>query len=242
MPFFPDNRRAALSWSFDDARPSQLDIGMPLLAELGLRASFYVSIDPLEKRIADWQRARAAGHEIGNHTLTHPCTANYPWTRGNALEDFTIERMLDDIHQAERRIEKALGIRTTTFAYPCGHTYVGRGRDTRSYVPLIAERFVSGRKFRGSANNDPERVDLAQTYAFNSDQLTGEQLKKLIDNALAENAWVIFAGHDIGQPNTHQTTRIDAIREAAAYCQEKSSDLWVAPIAGVASFIAGAKK
>ena len=36
---WPDGLRAAVSLSFDDARTSQIDTGMPLLKELGLETS-----------------------------------------------------------------------------------------------------------------------------------------------------------------------------------------------------------
>ena len=233
---FSGGRRAALSWSFDDARASQVDAGIPLLNELGVRATFYVSPEPMAKRRDAWRAAVAAGHEIGNHTYSHPCTANYPWTRGRELEDFTLQRMAGDMALADRIIEKELGVRTTTFAYPCGHTYVGRGLDTRSYVPLIAERFVVGRGFRGSACNDPERCDLAQAYAFAVDDLPFAELRKLVDQALELKAWVTFAGHDFGAGG-HQVTRLDAIREAATYCRDRAEELWVGTVAEVGAAI-----
>lgn len=72
-PFpWPDGKRAALSLSFDDARLSQPDVGIPLLDQYGVKATFYVQPGPLDERLAGWKKAVAdgrwlilAGHEIG---------------------------------------------------------------------------------------------------------------------------------------------------------------------------------
>src|SRR3954451_21131658 len=90
---WPDNKRAAISLSFDDARLSQPDKGFALLHSFGVKATFYVSFGSLEKRLDQWKPAIDMGHEIGNHSVTHPCSGNFPWARPNALEDYTLERM-----------------------------------------------------------------------------------------------------------------------------------------------------
>src|SRR4051812_25588334 len=115
MMSWPNGARAALSLSFDDARVSQVDVGLPHLDALGVKASFYVTISTMNQRLDAWKRAVAAGHEIGNHSLTHPCSGNYEWARKNALEDYTIDRISQDIEQAGDEIHRLLGVRATTF-------------------------------------------------------------------------------------------------------------------------------
>lgn len=67
--------RVAVSLTFDDARDSQLEVLVPMLDTYGLRATFYVLPEPVSRRQPDWQAVVQAGHEIGNHTVTHPCSA-----------------------------------------------------------------------------------------------------------------------------------------------------------------------
>jgi hypothetical protein len=38
-------------------------------------------------------------HELGNHTVTHPCSRNFPFSRENVLEDYTLERLDGDLVQ-----------------------------------------------------------------------------------------------------------------------------------------------
>jgi peptidoglycan/xylan/chitin deacetylase (PgdA/CDA1 family) len=77
-PFrWPDGKKAAVSLSFDDARLSQVDNGLALFKKEGVKVTFFVQPSGVEKRLAGWKQAVADGHEIGNHSLTHPCTGNY---------------------------------------------------------------------------------------------------------------------------------------------------------------------
>jgi hypothetical protein len=67
---------------------------------------------------------------------------------------------------ANARLRDLLGVTPEVFAYPCGQTFVGRGLDARSYVPLVAAAFVAGRGWLGEAPNDPQRCDLAQVLGM----------------------------------------------------------------------------
>ncbi len=73
---WPEDKRVAVSFSFDDPRPSQVNVGVPLLNTYGAKATFYVNPGNIEKRLSGWKKAAANGHEIGNHTFSHPCTVN----------------------------------------------------------------------------------------------------------------------------------------------------------------------
>ena len=80
-PFhWPDGYRAAVSLSFDDARLSQIDIGLPLFKRLGVKVTFFVEPRGVQQRLGGWKQAVLDGHEIANHTLTHPCTGNYAFS------------------------------------------------------------------------------------------------------------------------------------------------------------------
>ena len=99
---WPEGKRAAVSLSFDDGRVSQIDAGMPLLDKLGLKATFYLNPPGMMKRLDGWKKMVSAGHEIGNHSVSHACTANYHFKR--SLEDFTLAQMEADIDEASAEI------------------------------------------------------------------------------------------------------------------------------------------
>lgn len=233
---WPEGKRAAVSLTFDDARPSQVDAGVPILNEYGLRATFYVSPQRVPERLDAWKLAAAAGHEIGNHSIRHPCTGNFPWSRDKALEEYTPAQMGRELDQANVEIEKLLGIRAVTFAYPCGQKFVGRGKNARSYVPVVAERFAAGRGWRDESLNDPAFCDPAQLMAMEFDGLTFEQLKTLVDTAVEQGGWLVLAGHEIAAQG-RQTTRVDTLKAFCEYACDPQNGLWVDTVANVAAYI-----
>src|SRR2546425_3566543 len=202
---WPEGARAAVSLTFDDARPSQVDVGLPIFDRHGVKVTFFLVPSNAEQRLAGWKQAAAAGHEIGNHSLDHPCTGNFVWARQKALEDYTLERMRQQLLDANARLRDLLGVTPEVFAYPCGQTFVGRGLDTRSYVPLVAATFLAGRGWLGEAPNDPERCDLAQVLGMEMDGKDFEQVRPLLEQARQGRSWLVLAGHDIGEPGVQTT-------------------------------------
>jgi len=222
--------------TFDDGRASQIDNGVPIFNRHGVHATFYVNPKPVAERIEGWKYAAASGHEIGNHSTSHPCTGNYPFSRNNALEDQTLSTIAEDIDSATRAIEDLLGIVTKTFAYPCGQKFVGRGRDSQSYVPVVAERFLAARGWLGEAPNDPAFCDLARLLGMELDGLTFEEARRLIDGAAQEGVWLVFAGHDIGDggPQTVLSSTLEAI---CKYSKDPKNGIWIDTVQSVAQYV-----
>lgn len=228
--------RAAISLSFDDARVTQVDAGLPVLDRFGVKATFYLSPQNIGQRQDAWRNAAAHGHEMGNHTMTHPCTGNFVWSRQNALEDKTVDDIDNEIAQASEAIAEMVGVKTRTFAYPCGQRFIGRGEQQQSYVPVIARRFLAGRGFRDETINNPAFCDLAQVMGVDSDDQPFEKLKGWIDRAVNENGWLVLCSHDIGvYPRQAMTVR--TLESLCQYCCQTDNGLWISTVANVAGYI-----
>jgi peptidoglycan/xylan/chitin deacetylase (PgdA/CDA1 family) len=234
---WPDGKRVALSLSFDDGRVSQVDVGIPLLDRYGVKATFYVHPSTVEKRLEGWKRAVAHGHEIGNHSLSHPCTGNFTWSRSNALEEQSLEGMRGELTEANRQIEALLGIRPVDFAYPCGQTFVGRGREVRSYVPLVAELFRGGRLWMAEGPNDPAFCDMAQVMAMPSDNRSFAEIRPLIEAAAKERFWLVLAGHEMNSNNEPQTTHTAMLEALCRYARNPAHGVWLETISAVSDHI-----
>jgi peptidoglycan/xylan/chitin deacetylase (PgdA/CDA1 family) len=233
---WPEGKRAAVSLTFDDARVSQIDVGLPLLKKRKAKVTFFIMPGAAEKRIAGWKQAVADGHEIANHSLTHPCTANYPFSLNDALEDYDLRSMARQLDEANDRIEQLLGVRPRTFAYPCGLKFVGRGLDVRSYVPLVAERFIVGRGYLDESPNDPAVTDLAQAMGTPFDGVGFAYMKDVVDAAAKEGRWVIFVGHDIGE-RQHQSTDTAALDRLLEYVQDPANRIWVGTVEEIGTYV-----
>jgi len=233
---WPDGKKAALSLTFDDARFSQIDVGIPIFDRYQVKATFYVSPDNIEERLQGWKQAVKKGYEIGNHSMTHPCTGNYAFSRENALEDYTLDRIAREIDEANNIIWAKLGVRPTSFAYPCGQTFVGRGQDVKSYVPLVAARFLTGRGAGSEDANDPVLCDPAQLMTSGSDGQRFKQVKILIDKAAAEGRWLILCGHEIGQGG-YQTTLARTVEEVCQYAKDPAHGLWMDTVENIGNYV-----
>ena len=233
---WPAGKRAAVSFSFDDARLSQVDAGLAVLEAAGVKATFYLSPPNLEKRLDGWKKAVAAGHEIANHSRSHPCTANYRFSATNALEDYTLATIEADIAGANADIARLLGVTPVSFAYPCGQKFVGRGAGVRSYVPVVAKRFESGRGYLDESPNDPQRCDLAQLMGTGVDGLSLSDMQRLAAAAVAEGRWIVFAGHEIGKPAA-QSTDAAALEAFCRYAKDPASGIWIGTVAEIARYV-----
>lgn len=235
---WPEGKKIALSLSFDDARASQVDAGTALLDQYGVKGTFYVVPNAVKQRLEGWKKAVAGGHEIGNHSFNHPCTGNFPWSRQKAIENYTLKQMRNELILANKDIQELLGVEAEVFAYPCGQTYIGRGANTKSYVPVVSKLFLSGRGWLDEGPNAPQFCDLAQLTGMEMDGKDFEQILPLIENAKKSGAWLVLAGHEMGESGG-QTTRLSMLKKLIEYAQNPANGIWIAPVGTVAKYIKG---
>jgi peptidoglycan/xylan/chitin deacetylase (PgdA/CDA1 family) len=238
---WPEGKQMAISLSFDDARESQVIVGTKLLDQYNIKATFYVNPAGVEKQLEGWRQAVASGHEIGNHTMTHPCTGNFSWSRNNALEDHTLKSIKKEIEACNNRIEELLQVKAEVFAYPCGQTFIGRGTKTKSYVPLVAKLFVSGRGWLDEAPNDPAYCNFAQLTGVEMDGKSFDQILSLIENARKNGQWLVLAGHEMGNSGA-QVTLLSMLKQLAEYAQNPKNGIWIAPVGTVSKYLQSQKK
>ena len=233
---WPEGKKFAISLSFDDSRESNLELGIPLLDRHGVRATFYAHPKNVRARLDEWKAAVANGHEVANHTMTHPCSENFLWGARKSLEHYTLADMKAELVETSRQLEALLGVAPTTFAYPCGQTFGGRGEGKQSYAPLIAELFTSGRGWLDEAPADPLFCDLAEVSGMKMDDIDFEELLPVIEYARANNLWLVLVGHDTQAERGPQVTNLAFLEELCAYISAHE-DVGAAPLAEVSAHI-----
>ncbi|MEO8470940.1 MAG: polysaccharide deacetylase family protein [Chryseolinea sp.] len=238
---WPKGKAAAISLTFDDARASQVNGGTAMLDQYNVKATFYVQPGGVKSQLEGWKNAVTSGHEIANHTNAHPCTGNFAWSRDKALENYTIDQMRKELSSSNVMIESLLGVKCKQFAYPCGQTFVGRGTGTKSYIPVVADLFVTGRGWMNETGNDPAFCDLSQLMCFEADGKTFDQLLPHLKAAIDQHQWIIFGGHEMGEEGA-QTTRLSTLEKLIEYVQNPASGLWLAPVGTVAEYVKAHRK
>jgi len=180
---WPNGARAAVVLTYDDALVSQLDHAVPALDAAGFKATFFLS-NVKQADLARWRAVAAGGHELGNHTVFHPCAAaTFPADPRYTAEAYTPASMLREIEQQNVLLAALDGKARHGMATPCGQSLAGgvdylealraaklvtyvRGvvttpEDLRADVGKLDRMHVPGRGFRDDVTG-AELIDFAQ--------------------------------------------------------------------------------
>jgi peptidoglycan/xylan/chitin deacetylase (PgdA/CDA1 family) len=91
-------------------------------------------------RLEGWRAAHARGHEMADHTVSHPCHLRHASTGAYVRRE---------IAPMEAFLDRSFGpARTKLFAYPCDNTELGEGDQVRRearYAKLVSQAFVAAR-------------------------------------------------------------------------------------------------
>jgi len=237
---WPTGRQGALSLTFDDGTQSQLDLAIPMLDKYGLLATFYVNPrEHYKEQLIPWRAAAQTGHEIGNHTINHPCSKNFAFISQNnrpALEEMTLDDIDAEIAGAGQRIAEVIPEQgPVSYGYTCYQPFVGRGATRQSYVPVVAKHCVAGRG-RGEQPNDPRHCDLYYLWSTPCERMTGAELVGLAEAAAAQGRWAILTFHGINDGHLH--VGVGDLEELCAYLARNRERLWTAPVAAIAQHVA----
>jgi len=243
-----DGRRAAVSLTYDDGLPVHHTAVAPLLEAHGLRGTFYATIDSdLIDAPEAWRAVAEAGHEIGNHTVFHPCRRRSPdgsehaWLRHrHDLRRFTLDEWKREVTLANRVVKLIDGRDSRSFGNTCHDTEVGPDDDRVSIGPAVADLFVAGRGACTGVAADPATADLTSIGCAGADRRTFAELKPQIDAAIEAGHWLIYCAHGVGEGHTLRW-EADEHRRTVEYLAERADDVWAAPVADIATRIAAAR-
>ena len=235
-----NNKKCAVSLTYDDGLNVHLDKVIPVLDSAGFKGTFYLTgyREGVSKRLNDWRKAAANGHELGNHTLFHPCAAiadgrDYTdWVIPEYdLNNYTITRIVDEIKMANIFLKAIDGKDKRTIAYPCGDCFI---KDS-AYVPLIKSELAGGRG--GSGYNKIDKTDIFHIAAIGiDDKYSGEELIDFVKKAQETNTLLVFCFHGVG--GEHRTNlSLSKHNELIRYLKQHEKDIWVASLLEIADFI-----
>ncbi len=237
---WPQGQRAAMSLTFDDGLSSQLKTALPLLNQHAIAGTFYVNPrSDYETQLAPWQNAVAQGHELGNHTVTHPCSGMFGFARDQGrrpLEELSLADMDQDIKLAQSRLDAIFPHQgPVSFAYPCYQAFVGRGASHQSYVPVVLNHCVAGRA-RGERLNDPAYCDLYYLGSIPCEHKSGKELVVIARDCIEQRRWAILTFHGIDEGHLPVTGQ--ALRELLEFVAERRSELWTDTVCKIAQHLA----
>ncbi len=232
-----DEYEGAVSLTFDDGMQSQLHRALPILAENGLHGTFYVNPRGRDWRglLAPWKAVAEAGHEVGNHTVSHPCSCAFKETRADCLETMTLDEIEWEIGEGKRRISEVIPEQLDfTFCYPCYHAHVGEGPGRQSYVPVVARHHAAGRG-KGDFANHPLTTDLHHLYSFPVERHALSDMIGLVEEAASQSRWAVLTFHGISEG--HLSVTESDFSGLCSYLGKHRDRIWTAPVVTVAKAI-----
>jgi peptidoglycan/xylan/chitin deacetylase (PgdA/CDA1 family) len=245
QPCWPTGRRCAVSITFDDALPVHHELAGPALEARGMRGTFYLHIatapcsDPMP-----WRALAVRGHELGNHSLFHPCRRKAAY-RAWLDKAFDLRRYEPIRFQQEVRVANAFlklidGLGERTYAYTCYDTHLGRWPNKTAISDLIQSDFVAA---RGGRTDQPVIVsrglDMMNLDCFQADGLSLAALTDAIHITRDRGDWLILVFHGIGS-GTHdlfvEPSTLNRLLDQLA----TQNEIWVAPVVEIAKWVRAA--
>ncbi|MGY1410960.1 polysaccharide deacetylase family protein [Luteimonas sp. A611] len=197
---WPQGQRAAVSLSYDDTLPTQLDVAIPALDRHGLKGSFYLTLaaEPMRERLEAWRAAARNGHELGNHSLFHQCSARGPgreWVQpAQDLDATTVAQMRAQLQVANTMLHAIDGSSEFTFTAPCGDRMASDG----DYIAEVGDLFLGIKMVGGAIVPDMRTLDPSAVPVTAPVGASGDALIALVEEAGRRGTMVNFTFHGIG--------------------------------------------
>jgi peptidoglycan-N-acetylglucosamine deacetylase len=230
--------KAAICLTYDDGMQTHIENAIPQLNEAGLKGTFFINTTEGRASVIGWKNAAKQGHELGNHSLFHPCPRSFGWPEEIASDNYTIPQMLGEIKTVNQILDNLdPGRESRAYGYPCNQTEVGG----KSYVEELRK---SGLVSCARGGSGAEKVILTDFSNFDSMHVPswavpeGAELKDLIDyanTARKNGGMAVFQFHGIG--GQWITVSSEAHRGLLKYLSENTADFWVAPFSEVVAYI-----
>jgi sialate O-acetylesterase len=230
-------KKCAVVLTYDDALNVHLDNAIPALDSLSLKGSFFLtgSADACKKRLKDWRIAATKGHELGNHTLFHPCDGSKSgrsWlTPERDMSKYSIQRLTDEIKATNILLEAIDGKSKRTFAYTCGDMTI----NGQNFMDSLKRDFVAARAVRHEMHPLGE-VDLYNVDCYAINGQTGAQMIDLVKKAMESGKLLVFLFHGVGGEHGLNVD-LQAHRELLYFLKNSENDVWVAPMIEVAEHV-----
>lgn len=175
-----------VSFSYDDGYPSWWDLGFPLYQKYGFPATVWINAITWWMQGAGYHAVdhlkvmQKAGWEISNHT----------WSHANPITELEVSKMKNWLD--------SLGFTNSGFAAPRNDWSHNLVNIVKKYHPY----YMAG---TGSYSSQPPEEGMSQPYdifflkRFSlTNDVTIQQVRKLLDSAAVKNQWVVFYGHPLG--------------------------------------------
>jgi sialate O-acetylesterase len=229
-----NGKQCAVVLTYDDAIDVDLDNVVPALDSLQLKGTFYLigNSQVVGKRLNEWRAAAKNGHELGNHSMFHPCDGTLPGrgfvTPDGDLSKYTATRAVQEIRANNILLKAIDGKDKRTFAYPCGDLKAGG----LNFYTELRKDFVAARGTE-SGLQTAKQVDMDNIRCYAINGQNADYMIKLVKQAQQSQTLLVFLFHGVGGGHSLNVAKAEHSK-LLHYLKNHENDIWVAPMVDVA--------
>lgn len=225
--------QALISFVYDDGYRNNYTKARPLHLQYNIPGTFYLTTDWMknDNRYSpvmtkeDAKQMLREGFEIGSHTVSHGIdeerySEEYP--DGKKLVNMTEGEIIFELNQSKFQLNR-LGIPVSGLAMPWGSH--ANNRD----LYKICYKYARSTHSDFGSIEDIWDIPVTFTARYNNN---AEDLKQIIDEAIADNKWAIILMHHVieqGDIDVEQNSNyywyVNQLENVFQYINSKSSDL-----------------
>jgi hypothetical protein len=236
---WPQGKKAAIVLTYDDSLHSQLDIAVPQLNEAGFKGTFFLNGTFPPEDVSRWRAVAAAGHELGNHSVFHPCpAAAFPSENQFHTENHSIPGMLREIGAMNTFLFALDGKTTRTYGVPCSQTLVGGQDYTEALRTSGLIRYVRTGGSGDGVIADPAKLDSFRVPSrMFSVEASAADLIAFADSVRKSGGMGVFMFHGVG--GDYLNVSAEAHRALLQYLKQHQDEIWVGTFQEVMDFVKG---
>jgi peptidoglycan/xylan/chitin deacetylase (PgdA/CDA1 family) len=235
-------KKCAVVLTYDDGLDVDITNVLPALDSVGLKATFYVANyqGRLQAQIPAWRAAAAKGHELGNHTLFHPCEGGRPGrefvSADYDLNNYSMRRITNEILAMNAVLAAIDGKTNRTFAFPCGDNKI---HDT-AYIDSLRKDFTGARGVVGTIQTI-DNIDLYNLPGYGVMNNSGESMIQWVKEAETKQGLLVIIFHGVGGGHDLNVS-LPAHSQLLHYLKQHEKNIWIAPMVEVAAYIKDKQK
>lgn len=234
---WPNGKKAAIVLTYDDSLRSQLDVAIPQLNEAGFKGTFFLNGTFSPDDLSRWRAASAAGHELGNHSMFHPCpAAAFPADAPFHTENYSVRGMMREIGAMNTFLLAIDGKKTRTYGVPCSQTMVGGEDYTEALRSSGLVKYVRTGGGGDGIIADPSKLDPFRVPSrMFSTEASAADLIAFAEGVHKSGGMGVFMFHGVG--GDYLNVSAEAHRALLQYLKAHEDEIWVGTFQEVMDFV-----
>jgi len=220
---WPQGYGSAVVLTYDDGLDCHLDVAVPALDNYGFHGTFFCTgnSQSLYNRMDEWRGIVESGHELGNHSLFHPCDGErLEWVPDEYdLNRYSLKRIREELSAANSLLKAVDGHVDRTYGYTCSD-YMAGGE---SFKNEVRELFIAARS-DGPVPESMSDVDPWFAPSWGVNEPTGKELIEYVQQAEANGTIAVFMFHSVG--GGYLNVSAEAHDELLRYLDNRRDEIW----------------